>query len=87
MHIGVEDGQSETYTLVTAVVSPHMTIAQLKEQVPVTKQVSSVLLFERPQKLSVLFNLFNLLSTIIQLYHWFNDWKLLLEHNIQALKS
>ncbi|TNM88688.1 ranBP-type and C3HC4-type zinc finger-containing protein 1 [Takifugu flavidus] len=32
LHIGVEDGQSETYVLVTAVVSPHMTIAQLKEK-------------------------------------------------------
>lgn len=58
----MEDGQSETYVLVTAVVSPHMTIAQLKEKVPVTKQVSSELLFEHPQKLSVLFNL---VSTII----------------------
>lgn len=66
LHIGVEDGQSETYVLVTAVAFPHMTIAQLKEKVPVTKQVSSVLLFDHPQKLSVLFNFVN---TVIQLHH------------------
>lgn len=49
LHVGVEDGQSETYILVTLVVSPHMTIAQLKDKVPAfqpTKQVTPVLSFD-----------------------------------------
>ncbi|CAG07086.1 unnamed protein product, partial [Tetraodon nigroviridis] len=33
LHVGVEDAQSETYILVTVVVSPHMTIAQLKDKI------------------------------------------------------
>lgn len=71
LHVGVEDGQSETYILVTVVVSPHMTIAQLKDKVPVfqpTKQVIPVLFF------TVLFS-FTLLSTFknswSSQHHWF----------------
>lgn len=33
LHVGVEDGQSETYILVTLEVFPHMTIAQLKDKI------------------------------------------------------
>lgn len=48
----MEDGQSETYIPVTVVVSLHMTIAQLKDKVPVVP----VLFFDHTHNLTVLFS-------------------------------
>lgn len=42
LRVGVEDGQSETCILVTVLVSPHMTIAQLKDKVLVFQQVINI---------------------------------------------